>query len=195
MADIDIKFIKNRFFDKKVTSSLDRAARRILSRFGAFVRRSSKSSIRKRKTPSQPGQPPSSHVGTLKRFIFFAFDARDQSVTIGPMRFRSTHPGGDGKPIKGTVPEALEDGGMMRIVERYGRVKVGRTAAGRGAGGRFTKGEDIWGEGWARISRKRGPSAYSRTRKRTVAVGQRPYMVPAHEKNLGHLAQWRNSMR
>ena len=38
------------FFDsKKVRRSVDRATRRVLSRFGSFVRRTARSSIRKRK--------------------------------------------------------------------------------------------------------------------------------------------------
>src|SRR5690606_6172596 len=49
------------FFDRKaVTSRVDKATRKVLSRFGAFVRRTARSSIRKRKKTSQPGSPPSS---------------------------------------------------------------------------------------------------------------------------------------
>jgi len=61
-----IKFdITNMFFDsKKVVSATDRATRRVLSRFGAFVRRTAKQSIRKRKKVSQPGSPPSSKYST-----------------------------------------------------------------------------------------------------------------------------------
>jgi len=69
-----IKFdITTMFFDsKKVVSATDRATRRVLSRFGAFVRRTAKQSIRKRKKVSQAGNPPSSHTGLLKKFIYLA---------------------------------------------------------------------------------------------------------------------------
>jgi len=56
------------FFDRQaVISKVDAATRRVLSRFGAFVRQRAKSSIRKRRNPAPPGSPPSSHTGLLKK--------------------------------------------------------------------------------------------------------------------------------
>jgi len=95
---IDLK-IKELFFDRaEVLGATDKATRQALSKFGAFVRQTAKSSIRSRKAVSQPGQPPSSHVGTLKRLIFFGYDAAAKSVVIGPMPFNG----------QATVPELLE---------------------------------------------------------------------------------------
>jgi len=97
------------FFDRKaVRSAVDRTARRVLSRFGAFVRRAAKSSIRKRKRASAPGEPPSSHTGLLRRFIFFGYDRGRRSVVIGPMRLNQKI---------GDAPAALEYGGMSTVVE------------------------------------------------------------------------------
>jgi hypothetical protein len=71
------------FFDKKaVRDKVDAGTRRVLSKFGAFVRRTARGSIRKRKKPSPPGQPPSSHVGLLKKFIFFGYEPAKRSVVI-----------------------------------------------------------------------------------------------------------------
>ena len=61
------------FFDRQRVMSGDRATRKVFSKFGAFVRQTARSSIRKRKSISEPGQPPSSHTGLLKRNIFFVF--------------------------------------------------------------------------------------------------------------------------
>jgi len=109
MIGMDIKAM---FFDRKaVMSAVDRGARKVLSRFGAFVRTGAKSSIRKRKATSQPGQPPSSHVGTLKRLIYFGYDPGRKSVVIGPVQF-------DGR-AEGA--EALEYGGRARIRTRKGK--------------------------------------------------------------------------
>jgi hypothetical protein len=73
------------FFDRaSVITATTAATRRVLSKFGAFVRTRAKSSIRRRKRISEPGQPPSSHAGTLKRLIFFGYEASKQSVVIGP---------------------------------------------------------------------------------------------------------------
>jgi len=104
------------FFDsKKVVSATDRATRRVLSRFGAFVRRTAKGSIRKRKKISQPGNPPSSHSGLLKKFIYFGYDTGRRAVVVGAMRFTRR---GNGK-----APELLEHGGTTTLTDRRGKKK------------------------------------------------------------------------
>lgn len=100
---------KQMFFDRKaVTSRVDRATRKVLSRFGAFVRTSARHSIRKRKAISEPGNPPSSHTGLLRRFIFFGYDRDRRSVVIGPQRLNQK---------VGDAPHALEYGGTSTVVE------------------------------------------------------------------------------
>lgn len=99
------------FFDKKaVRDKVDAGTRRVLSKFGAFVRRTARSSIRKRKKTSQPGSPPSSHIGLLKKFIFFGYDPRKDSVVIGPVRL--TQKG------RGEAPSLLEYGGTTKVAHR-----------------------------------------------------------------------------
>jgi len=106
MIGVNVKAI---FFDRKaVRSAVDRTVRRVLSRFGAFVRRAARSSIRKRKRASVPGEPPSSHTGLLRRFIFFGYDAGKRSVVIGPQRLNQK---------VGDAPAALEYGGTSTVVE------------------------------------------------------------------------------
>jgi len=100
---------KGTFFDRKaVRNAVDHAARRVLSKFGAFVRRAARSSIRKRKQASRPGEPPSSHTGLLRKFIFFGYDLSRRSVVIGPARLNQRI---------GNAPEALEHGGTSQIAE------------------------------------------------------------------------------
>ncbi len=95
------------FFDRKaVKDAVDRGKRKVLSKFGAFVRQRAKSSIRKRKRTSAPGEPPSSHTGLLKKFIFFAYDKGKDSVVIGPERLNQK---------TGDAPPALEHGGRSRV--------------------------------------------------------------------------------
>jgi len=99
------------FFDRQaVISKVDAATRRVLSRFGAFVRQRAKSSIRKRRKPAPPGFPPSSHTGLLKKFIFFGYDTGRKSVVIGPAKL-----GGKGR---GQAPSLLEYGGGMTLNRR-----------------------------------------------------------------------------
>jgi len=100
---------KQMFFDRKaVTGAVDRATRKVLSRFGAFVRTGARHSIRKRKRASAPGEPPSSHTGLLRNFIFFGYDRDRRSVVIGPQRLNQKI---------GDAPQALEYGGPSTVVE------------------------------------------------------------------------------
>ena len=103
--------IKQFFFDRQaVISRLDPATRKVLSKFGAFVRRTAKGSIRQRKTAAPPGSPPSSHTGLLKKFIFFGYDPGQRSVVIGPTRLD--------RRGRGEAPSLLEYGGQTTLVRR-----------------------------------------------------------------------------
>ncbi len=78
---------KQMFFDRdKVRRKADAGSRRVLGRFGAFVRTAARHGIRRRKATSAPGEPPSSRTGLLRRFIFFGYDRGRRSVVIGPER-------------------------------------------------------------------------------------------------------------
>ena len=115
MIGYRIDQIKGLFFDSaKVQAATSRAERSVLSRFGAFVRTRARTSIRKRKKPSEPGQPPSSHTGILKRFIFFAYEPQRRSVVIGPARLNQKI---------GDAPAALEHGGRSQVVSGSRRRK------------------------------------------------------------------------
>jgi len=106
MIDTGIE-IKRWFFDRRVAiDRVDAATRRVLSKFGAYVRRSARSSIRKRKRPSAPGRPPSSHTGLLRKFIYFAFDPDRRSVVVGPVQLHRRASG---------VPLVLEYGGRTTV--------------------------------------------------------------------------------
>lgn len=112
--------IKKAFFDRRaVINAVDRGARKVLSKFGAFVRTSARHSIRKRRAISQPGQPPSSHVGLLRKLILFGYDAQRKSVVVGPT------------PLRGAseAPPLLEYGGQARRKDRRGRTRTMRYRA------------------------------------------------------------------
>jgi hypothetical protein len=95
---------KGSFFDReKVKRSVDAGTRKVLSKFGAFVRQRAKTSIRQRKGTSLPGQPPHSHTGLLRKFILFAYDPQRKSVVIGPTLIRTDS----------QAPRLLEHGGEV----------------------------------------------------------------------------------
>lgn len=111
MIGLTFAAAKRGFFDRAaVQQKVDKATRQALSRFGAFVRQRAKTSIRKRKGTSPPGGPPYSHVGLLRKFILFAFDADRKSVVIGPTLT------GEGSE----APRLLEHGGDTTLETRRG---------------------------------------------------------------------------
>lgn len=97
---------KGLFFDRqKLQSAVNRAERRVLSKFGSFVRQDSKQRIRRRKRSSSPGEAPTNRTGLLKRHIYFVFSPETRSVVIGPVLLnRSTG-----------APATLEHGGETVI--------------------------------------------------------------------------------
>ena len=120
MLGMNIKSAQAGFFDRKsLASSVDKATRRVLSKFGAFVRTGARSSIRKRKSASPPGKPPSSHVGLLKKFIFFSYEPSERSVVIGPALLNRPTSAADGL----TIPQVLEEGGPTILQSRSRRAR------------------------------------------------------------------------
>lgn len=124
-------FFVDRAGRARIFAGVDRARHKALTAAGAMVRRVARNSIRpaRRKklseidpakrwrydkkrmgsdalprpwAPSEPGQPPRSRTGLLKKFIFFAFDPKTRSVVIGPARLTK---------VRGDVPNVLEYGG------------------------------------------------------------------------------------
>lgn len=95
------------FFDSKLLSSKkDKGKLKALSKFGAFVRQTARKSLKRprRNQVPQAGNPPLSRTGVLRRFIFFSFDKKTQSVVIGPALL-------SGKNTSAPATQALEKGG------------------------------------------------------------------------------------
>lgn len=119
---LSLREFKGGFFDRaKVANKLALAERRNLSRAGAYVRQRARSSIRRRKRTAEPGQPPSSHEGSL-RLILFAYQDQSHSVIVGPVRLHGSREGA-------TVPALLERGGTVRRVDRTGKLRTLRYRA------------------------------------------------------------------
>ena len=177
-----IESAKKWFFREDLILRLaDKARARALSKAGAFIRRSAKSSIRKRKAASQPGSPPSSHTGLLRDNIFFAYEpSRGGTVVVGPTAMNWVHFQDGRRAASGIIPQILEYGGS------------------------YQRAEEWTGSGWRRIDmRRRGSTADVQTllradktnvfrgrpiRLRTVTIAARPYMRPALAANLGKFA-------
>lgn len=124
----------DKFFNsEKVLKALSATERRVLSKFGAFVRQRARTSIRpavvvnrkeirsgkkagrtigKVYAASKPGEPPRSRQGDLKRKILFGYDTEARAVVIGP-----TLVGGRASD----TPARLEYGGQFRH-KRSGKI-------------------------------------------------------------------------
>lgn len=97
---------------QRVVKHEEDVRRKTLFKTAAFGRTTMKRSIRKRKGPSAPGQPPHSHVGTLRDLMKFRVDLADGSLVVGPEIFKPRH-----QPHGAPVPRILDVGGSFR----YGR--------------------------------------------------------------------------
>lgn len=105
---MSVKVMKSNFFDRqRVIESIDEASRKSLSKAGAYIRQRARSSMRRRKRSSNPGQAPTVREGSLKRLLFFAWDQGSRSEVVGPAGFKNS-----------MVPEVLEYGGVTTIVRR-----------------------------------------------------------------------------
>lgn len=160
--------LKNFFFDRKIVNdALSKKDRASMSKAGAFIRQRAKTSMRKRKKPSAPGQPPSSHQGDLRRLILFGYDFSSHTVVVGPVGFNAVVKSG-GSLAAGVVPSLLEFGGTVGIRE------------------------SMWGSGeWmSGLSRRQAAGKPSRVRK--AHYRPRPYMGPALAAETPNLAKcWR----
>ena len=119
---------KKLFFDRQIViDAVGKATAKNLSKAGSFIRTSARSSLRRRKSTSPPGEPPSVHskdrVATLKN-IWFVFDPANRSVIVGPLKLeRSRLEGSDRK----TVPSLHELGGAA-VVKNKKRKRRARYA-------------------------------------------------------------------
>jgi len=176
-----------RFDDDRIRKQLDRAERRNLFRAGKFTRTTAKRSVRKRKKPSKPGNPPHSHVGTLRKLIFYAWDLTSRTMLVGP--FRTLPTGGRRNRTRmvdrATGAEVLEKGGsVIRTVPKPRGTRRKQT-------GRMTR---------RRVRRireeyKRRGHQEDLTQK-LVTVAPRPYMSAALVKTMPRFPKlWSNSIK
>jgi hypothetical protein len=145
MIQMTMSKAKAGFFDRaKVQRAVNAATRRNLRQFGAFVRTRAQSSMLGHTAPkrfgvkskvtnragtSAPGQPPKPHTGMLVKFIFYSYEMGAQpNVVIGPILTHQSMKAA--RAQRRTVPSVLEEGGVIRIVDRRnGKTRTARIAA------------------------------------------------------------------
>lgn len=170
------------FTDPAIERALKKSTADALSKWGAFVRRSARQSIKKRKRASLPGEPPHSHEGSLKRLLNFYFDTVTKSVVVGP----------EIKANANGAPNTLEFGGDIikgsKVLNKDFRVgDYGPIRTVIGQNGRKVY---VWTKLQSSEQCKRAKrlfSEYARANRRVYRILPRPYMRPALLKNL-HIA-------
>ena len=203
---MDMARVTKMFFDRRVVvEAVGRANAKVLSKAGAFIRRSAKGSIRYSKNPSKPGRPPHAHrsksggkSSPLRELIFFAYDNRTASLVVGPTPFRG----------RAVVPRVLERGGMapghknpLRRIRRVGdggEVRIGGSISSTTKKNRFGKMVT-----YARLRTSAQAERANRLQEELygpltigpVSIAARPYMGPALQKNISKLPSlWANSV-
>jgi hypothetical protein len=195
MITLTVRQSRQGFFNRpSVIRAVGKAKVESLSRFGAYVRRDARKSIRpggKKGKVSKPGEPPRSHAGTLKRFLNFAWDRQSQSLVVGPMKTNQVFFTDAMRPVRGTVPSVLERGGSVTLLEEWNGYRWVRRDLRRM--GRLWELNTIRETGKTNVF---SPYRKRPVRRRTVHIEARPYMGPALKTNLGVLPpMWHNSIR
>lgn len=99
---------------QNVERAVIRAENRVLNKIGYVTMSDARRSIRPGRKVSQPGKPPRSKLGTLKRGIRYAVDKEQKLVVMGPEYL----------PRKSKdAPQALEHGGVS-VTAQGDRIKV-----------------------------------------------------------------------
>lgn len=207
MSDFQRRF-KVTFFDQDlVNRAVERGFRRQMMRWGSLSRGIARRSMRRTKSASRPGEPPRSHKGYLKKFLFFSYSARDKSVVVGPTPL----PG----QSRGRVPPLLEEGGTTALVPNPRRVE--RRVGGSGVidiGLRTPRGatnKAVWDLTWnkkyvtfAKIQTVRQLGRVEALEEEVwgpkwtggVRMAARPYMLPAGKKAIKIIKfNWKDSIK
>lgn len=207
MLDIHVAARVTKYFFNRpaIVDRIGHARASVLSKAGAFIRRTAKGKIRYAKSVSKPGSPPHAHASRnggkdspLRELIYFAYDDRTNSVVVGPMPFHGT----------AIVPRVLEIGGTApsrrNSLRRIRRVGDGGEIRLDGPTGRTTK-KNRFGamvtyttlRTQAQVDRANQlqEELYGPLMIGPVSIAARPYMGPSLEESLPKLPPiWVNSV-
>lgn len=164
-----LETFRSGFLDREaVLEKTSKAARRVMMRWGGFVRTWARRLLRRRKKVSPPGQPPSVHsrdkVANLKN-ILFAYVPQRESVVVGPAGLNQVNLVGTSRQ---TVPGILEQGGTVTIHEE----------------------SPNQGLHWFRRDLRRTAKSWKLYRTRRATYEPRPFMGPAYRAGLAKLPEW-----
>jgi hypothetical protein len=177
----------------KVLKKAKAASLRNLGQAGAYIRGIAKRSIKVSPEPSEPGKPPHTRKGRLKRGILFAVEKARQSVVIGPAasemgRIGHTHEFGGKEPPKARTGRKanwrIEIGGHGPIKAEGGKPLVSKLVSQK----QVARASEI--------ARSLPPSQGGPVSKKPRKYPPRPFMGPALEVSKARLPRlWANSVK
>ena len=198
----------SKFFDRVIVETeVERIEFEGLKRNAFYLRRVARNSIRRKKSPSKPGQAPRSVRGDLKRGIYAMLDGSNAAY-IGPVKYGwgtgapSTLEFGGEAVIDNSVRRKVGDGGEVRVVSG--------AAAGvkRDSSGKFLRASQRGKEVrpgirvvYAKIRTQAQADRATEINRsifgpRKVRVAERPFMAPSLEKSRPKLqGMWAMSVR
>jgi hypothetical protein len=191
---------KAMFFDRpQVIAAVGRASAKALSKAGAYIQRRAKSSIRKRKRASRPGEPPSSHVGTLRDRIYFSFDPPTRSVVVGPTPIGTVGVVPPTLEFGGTVPQRKNPRRRVRVLGGAGEIRLdgppSRTTK-RNRDGKVVTYAKLLTMGQVQRANELNAELYGPEFIPETQIEARPYMGPALAQEMPNLpALWAGSVR
>ncbi len=174
---MDVKAVKNVFFDRPaVMNAMERATFRVFSRFGAFVRRTARKSLRK---------PRQKRIGELTRKERQRFRIQQRLYKAGKRRRKPRRPLAPSEP--GKPPRNRTDVLKKFIYFSFDKTRQSVVIGPAAMGPRTA---DVLEYGGT-VTITTGPN---RGKRKHVAA--RPFMWPAYEEEEPKLdAMWRDSIR
>lgn len=194
--------VKDAFFDRAaVIKRMDAARVKALAKCGAFVRRTARTLVRRRKRTSRPREPPSTHSEEPNlRTVLFFYDHSSDSMVVGPVKLNQVEE--SWIDVKNTtVPAILEHGDRVTVHEwRFVNLAAkddswDQNASSQKFGLQWRRRD----KRWKNASRKRRGRMLSnlgtQTRTRLVSIKARPFMGPALKANIPKFPEtFRNSV-
>lgn len=175
--DIGWRVSKANFFDRPVVKRLAGAAGKVLSRFGAFVRRSARSSIKPAKQKSF-GEMTSDERAAYE--IRLEFWRRNKWRSAKPVK-KPRRPSASSKP--GEPPRAQSNPSFLKKIEFSFDRNEKSVVIGPVVGNSRGRVPEALEYG--------GPVILGKRRKR---IAPRPFMTPAFDANFDQLSRWRNAV-
>lgn len=88
-----------------------------MCKWGAYVRRTARQSMRRSSKPAPPGHPPHVHEGSIKRLLNFYYDTKTKTVVVGP----------EIRPRPTGAPNVMEFGGRKGLKYPHRTFTIGGT--------------------------------------------------------------------